>query len=63
MYFVDIIAKILLLGLLLWTIFSWSDSIVTISQLLFKLVKFFFSSLVSFANKDTTVEPLLNKEL
>lgn len=63
MYYVDIITKILLLGLLLWTIYSWSDSIVTISILLFNFIQFVFNSMVSIFNKDTNVEPFLNKEL
>lgn len=63
MYFVDIIAKILFFGLLLWTLFKWSDAIIAIGLLLFNLIRLFFKSIFSAINSDTTVEPILNKEL
>lgn len=63
MFYVDVITKILLFGLLLWTIFSWSDTILAIGLLLLNLVKLFFNSILSVVNSDTTVEPMFNKEL
>lgn len=63
MYYVDIIAKIVFFGLLLWTIFNWSDSIIAIGLLLSSLLQLFFSSMLSFFNSDPAAESITNKEL
>lgn len=63
MYVVDIITKILLFGLLLWTIFSWSDSIIAFVLFLSKFVQQLFSSALSTFNGDTLTGSITNKEL
>lgn len=63
MYAVDIIAKIVFFGLLLWTIFSWSDSIFAVVLFLCNLVRLLFGLVLSTFNGDTSTESITNKEL
>ncbi|XP_050438445.1 fatty acyl-CoA reductase 1 [Adelges cooleyi] len=64
MYYVDIIAKILMFSLLLWTVFKWSDAIIAVGLCLLNLVHLLFSSTLSIFNRgDSSIEPVLNNEL
>ncbi|XP_050528195.1 uncharacterized protein LOC126898298 [Daktulosphaira vitifoliae] len=42
MYYVDIISKLLLLALLFWTVFKWSDIIIEISSFILDVIKMIF---------------------
>ncbi|XP_050528205.1 fatty acyl-CoA reductase 1-like [Daktulosphaira vitifoliae] len=63
MYCVDIIAKILFFGLLLWTLFKWSDFILAIGIFLLSLIQMFFDTTRSMFIQSSTVEPIMNNEL
>ncbi|VVC37652.1 Male sterility, NAD-binding,NAD(P)-binding domain,Fatty acyl-CoA reductase, C-terminal [Cinara cedri] len=64
MYCVDIVAKILFFGLLLWTLFSWSDTIVAFGIGLINIIRLCFGSVLSAVTGNTTADSILNnKEL
>lgn len=63
MYCVDIVAKILFLGLLLWTLFNWSDGILAFGLGLVNVVRLFFGAVLSAVAGGAAAEPLPNDEL